>query len=163
MWTSVDKRFGCPPSLRGRLDKTGDERRGKHNEISLQCGVNKIQSLRDCRPKALFCFCNTCLPTERLRNAEHTEVVRTTWECVSERHYLINPRLNVVQSGEGQRPDHPRTAGGSCHKALPEPGAKWRSSARCHLILTHMCHQVYNHLNNHLKFSELSLAWESGR
>ena len=114
-------------------------------------GVNKIQSIRDCRPKALFCFCNTCLPTERLRNAEHMEVVRTTWECVSERHYLINPRLNAVQSGEGQRPDHPRTAGGSCHKALPEPGAKWRNSARCH--------QVYNYLI--WSDSSATCCWES--
>ncbi len=63
---------------------------------------------------------------------------------VSERRNLNNPRLNAVQSGDVQRPDHPRTAGIDSHKALPEPGAKWRSSARCHLISTHRCHQVYS-------------------
>ena len=70
---------------------------------TLQCGVNKIQSLRDCHPEALFCFCLTCLRAERFRNAEPKEIARTMWECVSERHYLINPRLNAVQSGVERR------------------------------------------------------------
>ena len=101
-----------------------------HARPTLQCGVNKIQSLRDCLPKALFCFCLTCLRAKRLRNAEPKEVARTMWECVSERHYLINPRLNAVQSGEGQRPSHHRTAGVNAAGHHPLPSGAWSPADR---------------------------------
>ncbi|MBR6333170.1 MAG: hypothetical protein IKR77_02090 [Bacteroidales bacterium] len=45
----------------------------------------------------------------------------------------------------GQRPDHPRTAGVTCHKARHDPGAKGRNSARCCLLFTRLCHPVCHH------------------
>ncbi len=123
-----------------------DDDHPRHTLPTLQCGVNKIQSLRDYHPEVLFCFCLTCLRAERFRNAEPKEIARTMWKCVSERHYLINPRLNAVQSGAGKRPSHHRTAGVTCHKVQHEPGAKWSRPAMNYLTSTHKYHLAYRPL-----------------